>query len=160
MIRNITSVLIGLLVFLTCTVAWAQGEGGAEDPNALSQITDLTFSILTVILPIIATWLAHRAISTFESKTKIDIPTAIENRIDDWVISGVHLAAEKSRQKVKEGAAKLTGPEKLEEAADFVIGLAEQQGWIEWSKDRIKQKIEALLGVQRANGGVPKLEDK
>ena len=43
----------------------------------------------------------------------------------------------------------MTGPEKLEMAADFVLDLIEQRGFDDWTRDRIKAKIEAKLNKKR-----------
>lgn len=157
--RKLLPVLAGLLTLLVYATAWAQDTATAE-PNAVTRITELIFEILMVVLPLVATWLVHRGIKVFETKTKVDVPDAIEIKIDEWVERGIHLAAEKSYQKVKEKTAKLSGPEKLEVAADFVFDMAQSRGWIDWSKDKIKAKVEAAIGQRRAGDAVPKLEDK
>lgn len=130
------------------------------DTSAASQATELAFQVITPLVTILAAWLAHRLVKIFEERTGIDIPDKQEAKIDQWVEAGINLAAEKSYQKVKAKTDKLKGPEKLEEAADFVFELAASRGWIDWSKDKIKAKIEAAIGVHRVNGGVPALEDK
>ena len=158
--KRLISLFAGLFVFLVlASIAMAQGSSApAEDVNALTRVTDLVFQILMVVLPVVAMWLTHRGIAVFEKKTGIDVPDAIEAKIDEWAEQGFHLAAEKSYKKVKAKTAKLSGPEKLEEAADFVFALANARGYVDWSKDKIKAKVEALLGMHRSNGGVPKLD--
>lgn len=136
---------IGVVILFATRVAWAADA----DPNALTQTTDVVFDILGVVLPVVAVWLVHRAIAVWERRTKIDVPGAVEARIDEWVEKGIHLATEKSHQLADSKVSKLTGPEKLETAADFVFDLAQTRGWIDWSKDRIKAKIEAQLGAHR-----------
>ena len=137
-------------------IAFAQDDATPEDTrNALSHFAQVVFQVLIVILPIVAVWLTHKAISLFESKSKIDIPLSIEKQIDAWVEKGIHYAAEKSYQKIKEKTAKLTGPEKLETAAEFVLDFIEAQGWTQWTIEKIKAKIDAAVGVYRINGGVP-----
>ena len=130
------------------------------DTSAASQATELAFQVIAPIVTILGAWLAHRLVAIFEQKTGIDIPDKQEAKIDQWVEEGINLAAEKSYKKVKEKTDKLKGPEKLEEAANFVFGMIESRGWDDWTKDKIKTKIEAAVGVHRANGGVPSLEDK
>lgn len=130
------------------------------DTAAATQATELAFQVITPIVTILAAWLAHRLVKLFETKTGIDIPDKQEAKIESWVEQGIHLAAEKSYQKVKSKTDKLKGSEKLEEAADFVFALANARGWTDWTKAKIKAKIESSLGVHRANGGVPALEDK
>jgi hypothetical protein len=130
------------------------------DTSAASQATELAFQVITPLVTILGAWLAHRLVKLFEDKTGIDIPDKQESKIDEWVEAGINLAAEKSYKKVKEKTEKLTGPEKLEEAADFVFALVAARGWDDWTKDKLKSKIESAIGVHRANGGVPTLEDK
>jgi len=130
------------------------------DQSAVSQATELAFQVITPIVTILAAWLAHRLVAIFEKKTGIDIPDKQEAKIDTWIEQGINLAAEKSYQKVKAKTEKLKGPEKLEEAADFVFALAASRGWADWTKDKIKAKVESAVGAHRANGGVPALEDK
>jgi hypothetical protein len=160
--RLALSIFVGIAVFLALhDTALAQTIGDAADAageNALTKVTGLVFEILIVVLPLFASWLAHRLIKVFESKTKIDVPEMIEGKIDKWIEQGIHLAAEKGYKTAKVKAAKLTGPEKLEIAAAFAWNMAQSQGYIDWTKDKIESKVEAALGVHRANGGVPKLE--
>ena len=160
--RFALSILAGVVVFLALhNLALAQaGADASSDPNALTRVLDLVFEILIVVLPLLASWLAHRLIKVFESKTKIDVPEMIENKVDKWIEQGIHLAAEKGYKVAKEKTKKLTGPEKLEVAVAFAWGMAQSRGYIDWTKDKIEAKVEAALGVHRANGGVPKLEDK
>jgi len=158
--RFALSLFVGMIVFLACTISWAQGETSPAGETALTQLTKLVFEVLTVVLPIVATWLAHRVIGVFENKAQIQVPDAMEAKISTWIEQGIILAAEKSYQKVKDKTDKLKGSEKLELAADFVFDMAQAQGWTQWTKDRIKAKIESAVGAHRANGGVPTLEDK
>lgn len=130
------------------------------DSSAATQLTQLAFQIAEPIVLVLGAWVAHRVVKIFESKTGIDIPDKQEAKIDQWIEQGIILAAEKSYQKVKGKTEKLKGPEKLEEAADFVFAFASSRGWDTWTKDKIKAKIESSIGAHRANGGVPKLEDK
>jgi hypothetical protein len=124
------------------------------ETTALSQVTELAFQILTPIVTALAAWLAHRFIRVIEKKANIDVPAKQEAKIDEWVAAGIQLAAEKSYQKVKAQTDKLSGSEKLETAADFVLGFVTAQGWHTWTKDKIKSKIEARLPSARENGGV------
>jgi len=131
-----------------------------EDTTALTQVTTAALEVLVPVVIIFATWGAHRLIRLFETKTKIDVPQKQEDQIDAWIDRAILLAAEKARQKIHAKTEALKGPEKLEIAADFVYDLAQSRGWISWTKDLLKQKIEASLGIKRANGGVPVLDDK
>lgn len=146
------------LIFVTLIAFPAAAFAAEGDPNALQRVTDMAFEVLTPLLILFATWLAHRAVKTFEKKTGIDVPTAQEEQIDKWVDQGIHWAEEKSRSKIKAKEAKLTGPEKLEHAADFVLSFIEAKKYHEWTRDLVKGKVEAKLGVQRAAGEKPELD--
>ncbi len=130
------------------------------DQTAATQAATLAFEIITPVLAVLGAWLAHKLVKVLEAKTGIDIPDKQEAKIDQWVEQGIHLAAEKSYQKIKEKTEKLKGSEKLEEAADFVFALANARGWDDWTKNKIKDKVNSAVGIHRANGGVPALEDK
>ncbi len=145
-----TGIAVFVLVFLLSSVVYAQGDGAA--PSALSRITDIAFEILTPVLALFAMWAAHRLIAVFEKKTGIDVPVQQEQMISRWIRQGIHRAEEWSHKKVKERTDALTGPEKLEISATFVLDLIEVQGWAGWTADRIKDKVEAELGIHRANG--------
>jgi Bacteriophage holin of superfamily 6 (Holin_LLH) len=117
--------------------------------NAVAQITSIAIQTLAPILLALSGWLAHRLIKAFESKTKIDVPVKQEAQVDAWIEAGIHYAEEKAHQAAKSATAKITGPEKLEAAASFALDLAEKNGWIEWTRERLKAKIEAALNSER-----------
>lgn len=142
-----------VLVFLLSSIVYAQGDGAA--PSALSRITDIAFEVLTPVLALFAMWTAHRLIAVFEKKTGIDVPEKQERLIDKWIRQGIHRAEEWSHKKLKEKTDALTGPEKLEISAAFVLDLIEAQGWPGWTADRIKDRVEAELGDERASGNLP-----
>ena len=154
--RTILSFIAPLFVFcavwLAAGIAWASGD---SDSNAATQLAQMAIELLTPILAIIGAWIAHKAVKAFEAKTGVDVPDKIEAKIDAWIEQGIHIAAERSYRKVKEGTEKLTGPEKAEEAADFVLAMVKARGWDTWTKDKIFKKLDAAIGVHRANGGVP-----
>lgn len=161
MLRRSLPLFAGLLAFLILTaiaqVVYADA-GVPADENAVTRLADMAFEILTPVLSVVVIWLVHRAIAAFEARTGIDVPAQQEALIDAWVEQGIAFAEEKSRNKVKEKTSKLTGPAKLEEAADFVFDLARARGWIDWSRDRVKRKIEGKLGIARAAGAKPSLD--
>jgi len=99
--------------------------------------------------------LAHKLIRTFETKTGIDIPAKEEAMVDAWVSQGIRLAEEKAHQAGKKADTKMAGHEKLEHAASFALDMAEKNGWIAWTRDRLKAKIEAALNVQAERPGSP-----
>ena len=163
MTRTILPFFTGFLTLLVLLalygVAFAQ-DGALEDvdQNAAQRIADIAFQILIPVVTIFATWAAHRLIAVIEKKFDFDIPDKQEAAIDSWVEQGVHWAEEKSRSKIKDVGMKLTGPEKLEHGAAFVLDLIESRGWVGWGQKRIESKIEAALGIHRANGGKPRLD--
>lgn len=146
--RVVAAVAVFVLIFLLSSAVYAQSTA----PSALSRVTDIAFEILTPVLALFAMWAAHRLIGVFEKKTGIDVPARQEELIDKWIRQGVHRAEEWSHKKVKEKTDALTGPEKLEISATFVLDLIEAQGWPGWTSDRIKDRVEAMLGAERAVG--------
>jgi len=120
--------------------------------NALQRTTDMAFQVLTPVVIIFATWLAHRLVKLFEKKTGIDVPAAQEAQIDGWIEQGIHYAEQKSRAKIKNAEDGLNGPDKLEHAADFVLSFIEAKKYPEWTRDLVKGKIEAKLGIKYASG--------
>lgn len=162
MIRKLAPLVFGLLTLvlmlgLSATV-YADSASAPAEPNALTRVTSFAFEVLTPIVTLFAMWAAHRAIKYLEHKLGVDVPARIEAQIDAWVDEGIHYAAEKSYQKVKGKTKKLSGPEKLEEAAAFVLAFAQARGWDDWTADKIKSKVEARLGIKRANGGAPAID--
>jgi hypothetical protein len=165
-LRYIGPPIFGLLTFIVAlavsAVVYAQ-DGGAAPVDAsqqalLSRVTDAAFQIIVPIISLFAMWATHRLIGVFEKKTKFDIPDKQERKIDEWIESGIHWAEEKSRSAIKTKANKLKGPEKLEAAGSFVMEMVKARGWIDWSRKKIEEKIEAQLGLHRANGGKPRLD--
>jgi hypothetical protein len=136
--------LFSLFLFLP-SVAWA----ASSEPSVLSRTLSLAFEFALAALVPVAAWLTHRAIRIFEAKTKIDVPDAVEQKVDHWVDSGIALAEERGHRFLKETTDKLTGPEKLEIAVAYVLDMANQRGWVEWSKSKIQDRVEAALGTRR-----------
>jgi hypothetical protein len=91
----------------------------------------------------------------FEAKTGIDVPAKQEALIDGWIAEGIRLAEEKAHQAAQKAEAKITGHEKLEAAAGFVLDMAEKNGWVDWTRDRLKAKIDAKINVVKAREGSP-----
>ena len=165
MTRILTTVLAGLMTLMIMLalagVVYAQGDSVvAAEPNAVEQFTTMAFQILTPVVTLFVMWAAHRAITALEKKVGIQIPAAQEEAIDSWIVQGILWAEEKSRNSIKKHATKLTGPEKLETAGDFVMGMIRLQRWDTWASGTIKAKIESKLGHQRATGGKPRLDNE
>lgn len=161
MIRKIAPAIVGILVFvlltLLSTIVYA-AAGAAAEPNALSRVAELAFQILVPLLSALGAYLAHRLIAAFEKRTGIDVSERVEALLDGWVERGIHAAEEWSYKEVKAKTTKLTGSEKLELAADYVLDLIKQHGLDAWTRDKVKALIESKLGVHRANGGKPALD--
>jgi hypothetical protein len=138
-------IVIFLFSLFLPSVAWA----ASNEPSVLSRTLSLAFELAFAALVPIAAWLTHRAIKIFETKTKIDVPDAMEQQVDRWVDRGIALAEERGHQLLKETTSKLTGPEKLEIAVSYVLDMATQRGWIEWSKNKIQDRVDAALGARR-----------
>jgi hypothetical protein len=124
-------------------------ETAEAEANALTRFTGIALSILEPLLLLFATWLAAKGGAYFTKKTKIEIPASIESSIDGWIETGIGLASEKAHQALKNKTKALTGPEKLETAASFVLGMAQSAGWVDWTKETIEKKIESKLGAGR-----------
>jgi hypothetical protein len=123
--------------------------------SSLVSLTDLAIQTLSPILLALSGWLAHRLIKAFETKTKIDVPVKQEAQIDAWIASGIRYAEEKAYQAVKAKADKITGPEKLETAVGFALDLAKKNGWVDWTRERLAAKVEALVNVEKERPGSP-----
>ena len=165
MTRRLLTVLTGLLTLLLMLaiagVVYAQpsGAGAGAEGNFVEQLTTMAFQILTPVATVFVMWAAHRAIAAFEKRSGIEIPAKQELAIDGWISQGILWAEETSRSAIKSRASKLTGPEKLETAGEFVIDMVRAQGWDTWTANAVRAKIEAKLGDQRANGsGKPRLD--
>ncbi len=149
----IAGLITALVLCLMASIAYA-AEGMAKD-NAAQQFVDLAFDFLKVIVTALAGYVALRLGAWIKKKTGIDQ----EEQLNRWIREGILYAEEKSRSKIKEQAQKLTGSEKLEVAAKFVLELAKSQGVTRWTKDKIEAKIESWLGTSRADGdGKPRLD--
>jgi hypothetical protein len=164
MLRKLLPAIAGAAIFILLTaigaVVYAQGDvEPLVEPVLASRVAALAFQIVTPIVTILATWLAHRIVSLIEKKAGIDVPDKQEAMIDKWIAEGIHLAEEWSYKKVKDRADKLKGSEKLEAAGDYVMDLVAARGWDNWTRDRVVSKLESLIGTKRANGGKPTLDD-
>jgi hypothetical protein len=140
-------------------VAIAGPEGATlVDSSSAAKVADYAVQLAFGVLSIFLMWGTNRIIRAIEKKWDVDIPERQEVAIDGWVEQGILWAEEKSRSKIKEKADKLRGPEKLEVALGYVIGMIRSRGWDTWAADAITAKIEARLGKHRANGGKPRLD--
>ena len=70
-----------------------------------------------------------------------------------WADKGIGLAYEKSHQKVQDLGEKLKGPEKLEVALAFVNGMIKQYELPEMAEEKLKNYVEAKLGLKRKDVG-------
>lgn len=161
-VRIVTPLAVALAVFLSLSLAasvvYAAPETPAAEPNALSRLADIAFQVLVPVLSLFAAYLTNRLIGVFEQKTGFDVADKHEQWIRDWVEKGIHLGEEWSYKKVKGQTGKLTGPEKLEVAADFVLDMVAKYNIPGWTRDKVTKYIEAQLGTHRANGGKPTLD--
>lgn len=158
--KNLPAFLSGLMfaaALLLVFSAFAQTSPPSPvaerlDPTVASELAETAIKIVAAILLCVITWAGRKAIVWFESKTKIDIPEKQEAMIEGWIKAGIALAEEKAWQKLKDKTSQLKGPEKLEVAGTFVWGLVQQHGLADWTRDKIVDKIEAKLGLDRMNG--------
>jgi len=127
----------------------------AMDSQVITQIVDLAFQILSPVVLALGGYLAHRAIKAFEAKTKLDLPSKQEDMVDTWIADGIRYAEEKAHQAAKRKDADLSGHEKLEAAAGYALDMAKKAGWIDWTRDLLKAKIEAKVNVAKDRPGSP-----
>lgn len=117
--------------------------------SALSQFSDSAITILTPAVTAILLYLVHRVVKIFETKTKITLDQHEEDMIDGWVNDAIHFAEEKAHKAATNKLATVTGPEKLEAAADYVISSVRRAGWGPMARDKIKAAVEAKLNTTR-----------
>ena len=125
------------------------------DTTPLTHLTDIAFQILAPIALALGGYLAHRVAKAIESRFKIDIPDAQEKMVDQWIAQGIRYAEEKAHQAAQKGDAKWTGNEKLEAAAGFALDFAEKNGWVEWTRDLLKAKVDAKINIVKSRPGSP-----
>ena len=145
---HLTFLALMFIIWLYPALAMAQ-DGVAADTNAVQDITFLIAKIIFSVLSMLTAWLVAKAISYFEKKTKIDIPASTESLLHKWADKGIGYADEKSHQAIQKHGKKLTGPEKLEIALKFVLGMAEQYELPKMAENKLTEYIEAKLGLNR-----------
>ncbi len=150
-IVNISICALMLAVIWIYPVMASAQDAPVADTNAAQDISLLVAKILFSILSVLTTWLVTKAIGYFEKKTKIDIPAATEELLHKWADKGIGYADEKSHQAIKKHGKKLTGPEKLEIALKFVIGMAKQYELPTMAEDKLTEYVESKLGLNRKN---------
>ena len=126
-----------------------------DDHQTISQITNLAIQILEPLALALATWLGMRIVKFVNTKFKIQIASGQEAMIQGWIGSGIRFAEEKAHQAAGKADAKITGHEKLEHATSFVIGMAEKNGWTDWTRDHLKAMIDAKINVLKERPGSP-----
>jgi hypothetical protein len=152
------------LVWLYPLIAHAQGSGsgdgsgassgasGADTTSPLGEVLLTAVKIVFTILGGIATFLTLKAIKYFEKKTKIDIPQATEDLIFSWADKAIGFAHEKAHQVIQKTGKSLSGPEKLDIAVAFVMGLVTKYGLDTSIENKLRDYIEAKLGMKRIEG--------
>jgi hypothetical protein len=125
-----------------------------EPSPAAVRVLEFVLQVALVVVTPLAAWFVARMIKVFEAKAKIDIPAKQEEAIQNLVTQGIALAEEKARKAVQAKASSITGPEKLEIAADHVLDLIEAKKWDAWTRDKVKNLIEAKIGMARPSNHV------
>lgn len=149
--------LILLLLWVVHPLAvHAQGAGSGSGVVVVdtpsSPFGELLLTVMKIVfsaLGIVATWLTTKAITYFQNKTKIDIPAATEQMLFAWADQSVGLAAEKAHQILQKTGTALSGEEKLNIASQFVLDLAKKHNLEGVLEDKVKNYIEAKLGIKR-----------
>ena len=150
---HFTFLALMFIIWLYPALAMAQ-DAPVADTNAAQDITFLVAKIIFSVLSMLTAWLVTKAIGYFEKKTKIDIPASTEALLHKWADKGIGYADEKSHQAIQKHGKKLTGPEKLEVALKFVIGMAKQYELPAMAEDKLTEYIEAKLGLNRKDEGI------
>ena len=121
----------------------------AEQPAA-ARLLSYTIEAVATLLMVLIGFAVRKVSKFFHEKTKIEIPAKTEDMISAWGEKAVGYAKEKAHQYVTEKGEKMKGPDKLEVALGFGLGLAEEYGLPNLAKDKLTKYIEAHLGTTRA----------
>jgi hypothetical protein len=156
--RTVLSLFVFLLLMAWSAAAYA-ADGGDGDVSAVAELAIMFMQI--VVFPALSGLVAYLlalGAAYVKKRWKIDLMTRREDKIDSWIEGGIHWAEERSRQFVKEKAGRIAGHEKKQQVAAWVLELVKQNGWDEWTRTAIEDRIDAAIGKHRANGGKPTLD--
>lgn len=139
--KKIVGLVSFMSVFMVSALAFA-----AEGDTLLTKGVDFAFGIALPVVTAVALWLAHRLISVFETKTGIKVP--LQEQLDGLITKGILLAEEKASAALRAKTQTITGPEKLEIAANFVIDSV-GKAFPKLTKEAIADLILAKLPTMR-----------
>lgn len=114
---------------------------------AHSALELLAYGLGTLLLGLLG-----KLIVTVEKKFKVNVPDPLETYLTGLLDKGIHYAEEQAHKKVKATGKKLKMGESLDNAADFVLDLADKRQVKELGKEKLKKLIEARLNAKRSHG--------
>lgn len=144
-----------LFVFFTLIFMTAMAFAQATDPSVpVPQAPVVEFfgwlvRLVFIVVSGAVMWAVVKAKNFFEEKTKIDIPKQYEDMLFGFATRGVALAEEKAHRIAKNSGEKLSGNQKVDVAMDFVRDLAKQYGLDKAAEEKVKNYIDAALGLER-----------
>lgn len=139
---TITLAILMLAAFATAAAA-ATGDPPAATPTG--RLLETAAGVLVAALTPIVLALAAMLAAKLRAATKLDLTAQFERGAE----LAIGYAEQLSRQHAAKLGSKLPGSAKLDLALEFLMPIAERQGWPAWAKARAAQFVEAKLG---ANG--------
>lgn len=128
------------LAVLVDAAAAATGDPAATAPTG--RLLETAAGILVAALTPLVLALGALLGAKIRASTKLDLSTQIERGAE----LAISYAEQLARQHAHKLGAKLPGSAKLDLALEFLMPLAERQGWPAWAKNRAAQFVEAQLG--------------
>lgn len=138
-LTNLATVALFLAVFVDAAAA-ATGDPAATAPTG--RLLETAAGVLVAALTPIVVALGALLAAKLRAATKLDLTAQIERGAD----LAIGYAEQLARQHAAKLGAKLPGSAKLDLALEFLMPIAERQGWPAWAKARAAQFVEAQLG--------------
>lgn len=139
------------LFFILCfllllpSLAFAQPEAVEAGPSVAQQLLAHLLEIVAAVVTILVAWLTKKASSYFQRKTGVET----EALLTAWADKGVNYATEQAHKYLQKTGHRMKGPEKLEQALQFGLMLAEENKLPNQAKEKLVSYIEAKLGEGR-----------
>lgn len=132
-----------LVLCLWTPLALAQGE--TADPSVASQLLAHLLEITAAVVALLVAWVVKKISGWLNRKTGVET----EALLSAWAEKGVNYATEQAHKYLKKTGDRMKGPEKLEQALQFGLMLAEENKLPQAAKDKLVSYIEAKLGADR-----------
>lgn len=136
---KITLAILMLAAFATAAAAATGDPPAAPTGRLLETAAGVLVAALTPIVLALAAMVAAK----LRAATKLDLTAQIERGAE----LAIGYAEQLARQHAAKLGAKLPGSAKLDLALEFLLPIAERQGWPAWAKARAAQFVEAKLGA-------------